>query len=225
MATSRSGSKPSTPRAATPSKRAKEKRAVEGDSHDDPDKIAKCHKMLHKLREYHALGIRLNESSESTVQFSRVIGVHTSTLYKAREFARKYDQSQLAQLCCLRREKSKLPLHWGYVPLLLTVSDLEERSKLEGKAAAGSWSVNRLAEEIRRRFRKKGRRKTKPGKKLGRPPGAARVRLSEQFEEISSMLHKMAGNPKRSKSDKRTIRVIQMQLRQLKDQLRQFALS
>jgi hypothetical protein len=187
----------------------------------DPVTVSARRKMIAKLKAYHALGRQLKNEKASLEQVSREKGIHVTALYKARAFARQYNRQQLRQLCSLRRSNS-LPLHWGYIPILLTVSNARERNKLQALAAAEDWSVNKLIDEIKNRFPGE-RRQTESGKKGGRPPSAARKEISERFAKISRTLESLLNQPGRSTNDKRALREIASEIEEIEKRIRWFA--
>jgi hypothetical protein len=112
---------------------------------------AKAQRMIAKLRAYHKLGLRANQSTSdrTTKQFGEQLKLSESTMRKARAFARLY----------VLRRPNGLPLQWGHVSFLLCVADKSLRTELQQRAADEGWNSPELYAEIRRRQRGGPRRK------------------------------------------------------------------
>ena len=113
---------------------------------------AKAQRMIAKLRTYHSLGLRANQSTgdRTTRQFGEQHKLNIETMRKARAFARLYSKREFNELCSLRRPNG-LPLQWGHVTFLLTVVDKPLRTDLQRRAAEEGWTAPELYSDIRRR--------------------------------------------------------------------------
>ena len=116
--------------------------------------IAKGNRMAAALRAHHVRGEQANLDHEqdgalTTGTIARTSGVNNHTLRKDRDFAENFSKKDLEELCRRRRPvPSFLPLHWGYVPILLTAGSKTERRKFLRLAVREDWSVARLRREI-----------------------------------------------------------------------------
>lgn len=98
------------------------------------------------------------------VRETKRLGMRVEQLRKAREFARKYTSSEVNRLCGKIRW-NRAPIGFMHVIRLLSVPRKnKERAALQDRMLADQWSVNRLGQEIRRRFgqRRAGARPPKP---------------------------------------------------------------
>ena len=112
--------------------------------------------MIDRVRRYHKLGHKANDQGSSSEKTAALHGVGISTARKAKDFARKYSESEVEALLRLRRSTG-LPLHWGHVWFLLTVpcpssADKGSREKLQAEAAKKDWTATQLYRQIKRRF-------------------------------------------------------------------------
>lgn len=95
--------------------------------------IAKSNGIIDSLRKHFERGKRANEENMedgkiTTVVLASIKGVNEYTLRKDRDFAEHFLEEELNELCRLRRENG-LPLHWGYVPTLLSAGSKTKRRK------------------------------------------------------------------------------------------------
>jgi hypothetical protein len=77
---------------------------------------------------------------------------------KMKAFARRYTRRELDALCEGRRPNG-LPLHWGYIPVLLAIEgrhNKAEREKFQELAIVKGWTVPELCRQVRRRLGVKG---------------------------------------------------------------------
>jgi len=90
--------------------------------------------MIANLRRLYELGrqARSDQNSLPIEQFAAAQGLSPHTLRKARAFAREYSPEDLDKLCSLRRPNG-LPLHFGYVPYLLSIRDKKARQTWAGE--------------------------------------------------------------------------------------------
>jgi hypothetical protein len=113
--------------------------------------------IVERLRRYHKIGLLANQQSDlDPADFALKHGLGIETLRKVRAFARAYSKTDLEHLCNLTRSgPNSLPLHWAYVPALLTVSNRTRRRALEKQAAKLDWTARQLHSHIKLE-RKKG---------------------------------------------------------------------
>ena len=123
---------------------------------------AKAERIAERVRDNYAMGREANAAEAnpgtSTTAFAEQEGVDPGTLRRWKLFARLYSDkpgtgpngmSELDELCCLRRP-NRLPLHWGFLPYLLSVKNRKKRRSFASEAAKNGWSPARLHLEIRR---------------------------------------------------------------------------
>lgn len=122
---------------------------------------AKAERIVQRLRDIHKTGQRAkvaqDENDVSTEIFADQEGLNAGTLRRWKKFAELYSVepgtgraglSEFDILCALRRPNG-LPLHWGYLPYLLSVMKTKTRREMAQKAADEGWSPARLHAEIR----------------------------------------------------------------------------
>lgn len=122
---------------------------------------AKAARIEQRVRDHHAMGQLANDAQSerniSTTDFAAKHGIDPGTLRRSKQFAELYSakagtgdkgMSELDEVCNLRRPNG-LPLHWGFLPYLMTVKDTKKRRQIAAKAAAQGWSPARLHAEIR----------------------------------------------------------------------------
>lgn len=124
---------------------------------------AKAKRTVQRVKDHHAMGLEANaeqvKNGTTTEEFAATKGVDSGALRRFKLFAKSYSAEQLDEFCNLRR-RNDLPLHWGYLPYLLTVKNPKTRTEMAANAADNGWSPARLHAEIR--------------KLEGRPPGHGR---------------------------------------------------
>jgi len=124
---------------------------------------AKAKRIVRRVRGHHRMGTKANArqftKGTSTERFAASKGVDSGAMRRFKLFAKLYSAEQLEAFCKLRRPNG-LPLHWGFVPYLLTIKNTETRTDMAVDAAKNGWSPARLHAEIR--------------KLEGRPPGHGR---------------------------------------------------
>lgn len=116
---------------------------------------------MQRLRDIHKTGQRAkvahDENEVSTEMFADQEGLNAGTLRRWKKFAELYPVepgtgraglSEFDILCALRRPNG-LPLHWGYLPYLLSITKAKTRREMAQKAADEGWSPARLHAEIR----------------------------------------------------------------------------
>ena len=122
---------------------------------------AKAERIVQRLRDIHTTGqqakIAQDEHEISTEAYADQNGFNAGTLRRWKKFAELYSTapgpgraglSDFDVLCALRRPNG-LPLHWGYLPYLLSVKKTKTRREMAQKAAGEGWSPARLHAEIR----------------------------------------------------------------------------
>ena len=122
---------------------------------------AKAARIEQRVRDHHAIGQLANKLQAkrniSTTVFAAKHGIDPGTLRRSKQFAELYSaktgtggsgMSELDEICNLRRPNG-LPLHWGFLPYLMTVKGSRKRRQMAAKAAAQGWSPARLHAEIR----------------------------------------------------------------------------
>lgn len=113
---------------------------------------AKAKRMADKLYAHHRLGLEALGSDLSTGKFAAAHGMNENTMRKIKAFARHYTGDELAELCRLRRPNG-LPLQWGYIPYLLTISDKEERRRMQQRVIDNGWTAPQLARAVAKEHR------------------------------------------------------------------------
>ncbi len=102
--------------------------------------------MVDRLRQQHALGMKALHSQDkgiSTGDFAAEHPFSPHTMRKFKAFARHYSAADLEVLCRGRRPNG-LPLHWGYVPILLAIEGKHgtgQRRKFQKLALENGWTV------------------------------------------------------------------------------------
>lgn len=122
----------------------------------------KAERIAQRVRDHYAMGRKANAAEAnlgtSTTAFAEREGVDPGTLRRWKLFARLYSDkpgtgpngmSELEELCRLRRP-NRLPLHWGFLPYLLSLKNRKKRRSFASEAAKNGWSPARLHLEIRR---------------------------------------------------------------------------
>lgn len=144
-------------------------------------KEIKAVQIVERLRRHHQLGTRANDKELSQEEIDQL---NEYTLDKFKAFARDYLPEELDELCSQKRP-NELPLHWGYIPYLLTIQSKTasklgiDRSSPRTKAARQrfqrwtverGWSVSDLRAAISKRFPPKG---SGHGRHLSKPKNLA----------------------------------------------------
>gem|GEM_PF-1949691 len=124
---------------------------------------AKAERIVQRVKDHHAMGLEANteqiKNGTTTEELAVKKGLDSGALRRFKLFAKSYSAEQLVEFCMLRR-LNRLPLHWGYLPYLLTIKNPVKRTEMAANAATNGWSPTRLHAEIR--------------KLEGRPPGHGR---------------------------------------------------
>lgn len=135
------------------------RRRLSSNSARTPAVVAKAKRMAERLLGHYRLGQTANRQSKlSTVEFAAKHGLNENTMRKIRAFAREYSEAELDEICRQTRPNG-LPLHWGYVPTLLSVQSKggkSARQKFQRLAIKHGWTVPKLREAIRERYGGKG---------------------------------------------------------------------
>ena len=132
-------------------------------SADPPSIPTKAERSLQRLRENYRIGQQANlaesQRRASTVMFATENDLNEGTLKKHKRFARMYSDepgsgqdglSQFEEFCQIRRADG-LPLHSGYLAVLLSIEDPAQRHHWAEMAADNGWSALRLQAEVRQR--------------------------------------------------------------------------
>jgi len=114
------------------------------------------------------LPTRSANGSRRMEQLGEAIDRSEKWISTAREFAAKYSEEDLAELC-------EMPLGWSHVLLLLPVSDHRMRTRLRRQAVEQSWTWRQLQRAVRNR----------PGKRRG---GGPRIRQPQTPREAVDRL-------------------------------------
>lgn len=156
-------------------KKRRTKRSQPSQPEFSPATLAKAKGIERSLRAHYERGAEANRQNEgdgklSVEHLASIYRVNQHTLRKDRDFAERFSEEELDELCRLRRENG-LPLHWGYVPTLLSAGSKTNRRKYLRLAVRENLSVAQLRHEIQ--AERKRDLQTKPrGKK---PPSAERL--------------------------------------------------
>ena len=129
---------------------------------------AKATRIVQRLRDRHRLGQSANRSKSSVEVLAARHGLSQTMLRKLKRFATAYSLADLEKFCKLRRPNG-LPLHIGFIGVLLIVSDKNEREKLQKQAARGGWSAAQLAAAVPKKYRTANPH----GRKMKQPETAA----------------------------------------------------
>ena len=108
-----------------------------------------------------------------------------NTLRKQRQFAKLYSISEFNELGRLRRSDG-MPLHWGHVVFLITVSKKKNRRRLQRQAVAEDWSAAQLLQMIRNERNPK----TGSGGRKIKKPSTAAGQLRQMHEETKMWLRR-----------------------------------
>jgi len=118
---------------------------------------SKAQRMVDRLRQQYALGrdaVEAQKNGTSTEEFGAVHNYSGHMMRKMKAFARHYSLEELDALCDGLRPNG-LPLHWGYIPVLLAVEGKHgkaDREELQRLAIVEGWTVPKLRREVRKRF-------------------------------------------------------------------------
>jgi len=121
--------------------------------------------MVERIRQQHRLGrqvIQAREAGKSIADLAERYPYSEHTLRKIRAFAEQYSDSDLDELCEGRRPNG-LPLHWGYIPILLAIEAKRgklERKRFQARAIKKGWSVAELRRAMRQKIGIKGHGRT-----------------------------------------------------------------
>lgn len=123
----------------------------------------KAERSLQRLRENYRIGQQANlaesQRGASTAVFAAENDLNEGTLKTYKRFARLYSDepgsgqdglSQFEEFCEIRRADG-LPLHSGYLAVLMSIGDPAERHHWAEMAADNGWSAPRLQEEVKHR--------------------------------------------------------------------------
>ncbi len=131
---------------------------------------------IKKIREMYALGCGLPSKSAygegEAVRLAKKKHVGHGTVYRAKQFARMFDNKDLGRLCKLCRDGNSLA--WSHIPKVFKVESDQERWKLLSLAAHNNWSARELEREVDKRYPK--RRKYGGGKPKTAADAAGLVR-------------------------------------------------
>jgi hypothetical protein len=150
----------------------------------------KAIRMVERLRQQHKLGCRALAAKYegiSTAQFAAAHGYSAHTIRKFKAFADAYQPAQLDELCRLRRQKGNgkgLPLHWGYIPILLAIEGKcgkAARRRFQLQAIREGWTVPELRRTVRERIGTKGH-----GRSMTVPADAA-AGLAQVCDELAAL--------------------------------------
>jgi hypothetical protein len=126
---------------------------------------AKAQRMIGSLRQQHALGkaaLLAQTNGVSTAELAAKHGYSEHTMRKIRAFARNFSNLELEELCSSHRPNG-LPLHWGYVSVLLAIQGkhgVAARRRFQRLAIREGWTVPRLYREVRERLGVSGHGRT-----------------------------------------------------------------
>jgi len=115
---------------------------------------AKAQRMVARLQQQYALGqaaMAAQTKGLSIAQFASEHAYSEHTMRKFRTFARSFSQADLNELCQGRRPNG-LPLHWGYVPILMAIESKHgkaTRKHFQQLVIEKGWTVPRLYHEVR----------------------------------------------------------------------------
>ena len=113
---------------------------------------------IKEIRDYYQLGLNVLEADREnpnrqtyskgvSMKIAAKIGKSRDYVDKARQFASKYTEEQLEELCSLRRPDG-LPIGRRHLVALLSIKDKRHRKRLQRKAADEGWGTRRLGEDI-----------------------------------------------------------------------------
>ncbi len=131
----------------------------------DKSRKAKADRMVQRLCRQHALGkqiLRAQHRGKSIADLSEKHPYSEHTLRKIRAFAEHFTDADLEMLCRGRRPNG-LPLHWGYIPILLgieTKRSKKDRKRFQREAIKYGWSVAQLRRVVRQEIGFKGHGRT-----------------------------------------------------------------
>lgn len=94
---------------------------------------SKAQHMVDRLRQQYALGrdaVEAQKNGTSTEEFGAVHNYSGHMMRKMKVFARHYSPEDLNAHCQGRRPNG-LPLHWGYIPVLLAVESKHGKAERE----------------------------------------------------------------------------------------------
>jgi len=137
---------------------AKKKRPKSASAPKTTSEPASVRKAVKQLRDYYQLGQEMLAADAKnpnrgvyskgvTKEFAERIGTGRDYVDKARQFASRYTEDQLDELCSLRRPDG-MPLGRRHLIALLSVKDKRQRNRLQRMAAEEGWGTRRLGEEI-----------------------------------------------------------------------------
>jgi hypothetical protein len=115
---------------------------------------AKAQRMVDRLRQQYSLGVEALHSQDkgrSTAEFAAEQPYSPHTIRKIKAFARQYSPADFNALCRGRRPNG-LPLHWGYIPVLLAIEGKHgtgQRRKFQNLAIENGWTVPELRLAVR----------------------------------------------------------------------------
>ena len=127
------------------------------------------------VRQYHKIGRLLNDGDAATVkavaeaEAASQPGSSKTNVYKMKQFASKFNKTQLEELLKIKRKSTGSTLAWTTVIALLSISKPSDRLKYANLAA----STNLAATALRRRIQKDlktGNRRLGSGRRI--PPPA-----------------------------------------------------
>jgi hypothetical protein len=168
-------------------------------------RLANAERMADRLRQQHALGqaaLHVQEDGKSIADLAAKHGYSEYSLRKIRAFARDFSQADVDELCASRRPNG-LPLHWGYVPILLAVESkhgVAQRKRFQQRATKHGWTVPELRRAVRVELGFSGH-----GRTLSLPENTAAA-MESLFENLELLLRRCErlAEAARAKRDKRT---------------------
>jgi len=171
-------------------KKRRTKRSQSSQPELSPATLAKAHSIERSLRAHYERGVEANRQNKgdgklSAEHLASIHRVNQHTLRKDRDFAERFSEEELDELCRRRRENG-LPLHWGYVPTLLSAGSKTKRRKFLRLAVRDNLSVAQLRHKIQaermRELQAKPRGKNPPSKERLAAPGGRPLRQPKDLE-------------------------------------------
>lgn len=107
---------------------------------------------LGSISEFYELGSKFLEATGGerspgmAKELSKESGYSEVAVYKARQFAKMYNQDELEELCSLGESEGQ-PLGIGHVHQLIQIKGAGERKRLQKAASKNCWSSRKLKEK------------------------------------------------------------------------------
>ena len=127
---------------------------------------------LGSIRDFYELGTKFlkaagdGRSPGTAEKLAEKYGYSQVAVYKARQFAKMYNEDELEELCSLGESEGQ-PLGIGHVHQLIQVKSAGERKRLQKAASKNCWSSRKLKEQ------RKHKHGYKVATKVGRKPRRA----------------------------------------------------